>query len=532
LIGAPTIAAGDGVEIAIIDTGNLPQHPDYSQANEGCNGGFDFISSPFQAMDGDGWDSNPTDLGDLYLSYHGSHVSGTIGANTQNSLGVAGIAWGASLCHLRVLGLTGGTEYDLIQAILYASALPGDYEAYVTRRSQPVDIINLSLGGGSYSSVENNTIQAAIANGVILVAAMGNDGSSALSYPAAYSGVIGVGATDSRRKIASYSNSGAHIDVSAPGGELYCPEADSSCFSGQALDQQGDGYPDGILSLSATGYGASISYGYIFYEGTSMATPHISAVIALMKQQHPALNTPLFTALLQQGLLTQDLLTAGFDTKSGYGEIDTLKAVLAAQNLSSAPPSQQMLLSNAAPIFTESGTTSIDITNLSASTVQVTSIQKVESWVTVTPHQSLPITLLPNQSFSMSVDASLDELSVGDTIATVSIHFDDATQRSFPVIASLPPLPLTSIGDVYVVLLDQSGAWPAYISNQWQYAIQRLQPNNQGYYQFSFNSAGSGDDLDNFLLYASTDLDGDGELCDFGGVLRQSRLFKHTEFSD
>ena len=503
IMGAPLINAGDTIEIAVIDTGHLPQHPDASSATPGCDGGFDFISNPYQSIDGDGWDSDPTDPGDLYLSYHGTHVAGTIGANTSNNLGVTGIAWGASLCHLRVLGLTGGTEYDLIQAILYAAALPGDYEAYVARRARPVDIINLSLGGTSYSFAENQAVQDAINQGVILVAAMGNEGSNVPQYPAAYPNVIGVGATGSTNSITSYSNYGNHIDVSAPGGDFN-------------LDTAQDGYPDGVLSLSADDYDANIQYEYAFYEGTSMATPHVSGVIALMKQQYPVLDTQRFLAMLQQNLLTDDIMSPGFDQQSGFGQINALKAVISAQNQGQTTQSQQLLISNPNVIFTETGAQTLSMTNLSNTQTTITQISWMESWVNIVPSQALPLTLNPNQSLSLTVTVTDFLQKVGDLSALVTVGFNDASSRAFSVTTSLPPLPLTNIGSLYVVILDSNGNWPSYLTNQWDYAITRVEPDQQGEYHFELHSAGSGNPQDRFSLFASTDLDGDGKLCDFG----------------
>lgn len=516
LLGAPFAAPGTGVEIAIIDTGALPLHPDYSTANEGCNGGFDFISSPSQALDGNGWDDDPTDTGDLYLSYHGSHVAGTIGANTHNNIGVAGIAWGASLCHLRVLGLTGGTEYDLLQAIRYAAALPGDYEAYLPKRSKPVDIINLSLGGSTYSETENATMQVALNQGVFIVAAMGNEGDSSLNYPAAYSGVIGVAASNSKGQVTSYSNTGTHVDLTAPGGEMFCPSNDAQCAFGDIIDENEDNYPDGVLSLSANGYDNNIEYLYSFYEGTSMATPHVSAVIALMKQAHPNLSNDSFMAMLQQGLLTNDIDTEGFDIHSGYGEIDAFMAVRAAQNLGSTPSSQQILLSNAAPEFETSGTETIELTNLSETQTQVTDISVSKTWMNAQFATPLPVSLLPNSTETLTIKANVVELNSGSNDALITLTFDDASTRTILVKANIPPEPLTQVGTLYIVLLNEDGALPEYANQSMEYAIQQLSPDENGEYHFTLTSAGSGDAADNFLVYASTDIDGDGVLCEFG----------------
>ncbi len=217
--GAWDLVAGRGdVVVAVIDTGVLLGHPDLQGQ---LLPGFDFIRDPNNAQDGDGIDSNPDDPGDDRYngnsSFHGTHVSGTIAAATNNNVGVAGIAPMANIMPLRVLGAKGvGYSYDILQAVRYAAGLSNDSGTLPARRA---DIINLSLSGASASQAEQDVYTQARARGVIIAAAAGNSSSSVPQYPASYAGVVAVSAVNIGRTLAHYSNFGASVDVAAPGGD-------------------------------------------------------------------------------------------------------------------------------------------------------------------------------------------------------------------------------------------------------------------------------------------------------------------------
>jgi serine protease len=307
------------VTIAVIDTGILPGHPDL-----GCQllSGYDFIADPFRARDGDGIDPDPSDAGDLAFgsasSFHGTHVAGTVAACSNNGIGVAGVSWGARLMPLRALGVDGGTSYDVSQAIRYAAGLPSDAGA----PPPPADIINLSLGSPFTSSLLADAVAAARAAGVILVASAGNQASSNPIYPAAYEGVISVAATTIENRLAPYSNFGA-VDLAAPGGY-------------NATDFNGDGFADGVVSLLGDdSSGGPLRLGYAALNGTSMAAPHVTGVIALMKSVHPGLSPAAFDLALAAGALTDDLGEPGRDPNYGHGLINAQKAVLEALAMAS-----------------------------------------------------------------------------------------------------------------------------------------------------------------------------------------------------
>lgn len=337
----------DEVIVAVIDTGVI-DHPDLQDR---LVGGYDFIAQADNALDGDGIDPDPTDPGDgcgglFPSSFHGTHVAGTIGASTNNGVGVAGVTWAGRIMPLRVLGCDGGTSFDIVQAVRYAAGLDN---VSGTRPPKPAAIINLSLGGPGGSLSEEQTFLEAQAAGSLIIAAAGNEGTSLPSYPAAYDGVISVSATTIDDRLASYSNFGSTIDIAAPGGD-------------NTADLNGDAQPDLVLSTDGDDDGA-INPSYEFKAGTSMAAPHVAGVAALMKALLPTLTVETFTQALEAGQLTDDLGEPGRDDRFGYGRLNALKAVRFAQAVASGDTPPAPLVLRASPSTLNFGrvTTEIEV---------------------------------------------------------------------------------------------------------------------------------------------------------------------------
>ncbi|MFF1637858.1 S8 family serine peptidase [Streptomyces sp. NPDC058246] len=278
--GAWSTSTGSGVTVAVIDTGYVA----HSDVAANIVGGYDFISDTAVSVDGDGRDSNPADPGDWYAtdecgagtgssgsSWHGTHVAGTIAAVTNNNKGVAGIAYNAKISPLRVLGKCGGYDSDIIDAITWAS---GGSVSGVPANTNVAKVINMSLGGsGACTSATQSAINAAVNRGTTVVVAAGNDNDNASKYsPASCSNVITVAATGRTGSRASYSNYGSIVDIAAPGGEM------------------STGTANGILSTLNSGTKTPSTESYAYYQGTSMATPHIVGLVALMKSANPSLT--------------------------------------------------------------------------------------------------------------------------------------------------------------------------------------------------------------------------------------------------
>ncbi len=308
--------------IAVLDTGILP-HPDLQGR---YTGGYNFISSSTTAGDGDGRDSDPTDPGDWTSdgdcgagiagapsSWHGTHVTGTVAALGNNGLGVAGVNWKSMVVPIRVLGKCGGTTSDLIDAIQWAAGLP---ISGVPDNPHPAKVMNLSLGAdGACDSFTQAAVNRAIAAGSILVVAAGNSGDDlgvTPHSPAACDGVIAVAATGPTGEMASYTNYGAAITLSAPGG-----------------NGAGTG---GILSTYNAGTSSAGAYEYAYLEGTSMATPHVAGVVSLMVALNPDLTATDAIRILRGTAAPFATGTSHDCTTSvcGAGQLDAQAAVSAA----------------------------------------------------------------------------------------------------------------------------------------------------------------------------------------------------------
>ncbi|MCC7328163.1 MAG: S8 family peptidase [Burkholderiales bacterium] len=264
-----------GITVAVIDTGILP-HPDLVDR---VLPGYDFISDPGRARDGNERDPDPRDEGDWsdgncgakYDSFfHGLFVAGLIGANTNNDIGIAGVADGVRILPVRVLGACGGTFEDVLEGMLWASGVP---IAGVPKNTTPARVLNLSLGGfGACDQALQEAIDDALAMGSVVVVSAGNETRNVSDFtPANCSGVIAVGAHDAQGGLTSYSNYGRRIDLTAPGGTL--PLTDL------------------IVSLSNNGTTVPQDPDYGYAAGTSFSAPLVSGTAALMLARDPLLTS-------------------------------------------------------------------------------------------------------------------------------------------------------------------------------------------------------------------------------------------------
>ncbi len=258
--------ATGGVKVGIVDTGIDANHEDLSGKLVDCGRASTLFGT---VRNGNCADDND----------HGTHVSGTIAAKANNGVGVAGVSFNSPLSMCKALNAVGsGSTAGVANCITWL----------VQRGSK---VISMSLGGGASSTLQTAVRNASNA-GALIIAAAGNDGDATLNYPAAYPEVVSVAATDNRDARASFSNANSDVEIAAPGVN--------------------------ILSTKRGG-------GYVSFSGTSMATPHVAGVAALIW-----FRTPAFTAAQVRSKLdasVDDKGAAGRDPSFGFGRVNLVKAL-------------------------------------------------------------------------------------------------------------------------------------------------------------------------------------------------------------
>lgn len=307
------LATGDDVVVAVIDTG-ITNHADLS-AN--LLPGYDMISNVFVANDGGGRDSNPSDPGDATSSnecgdgrgassssWHGTHVAGTVAAVSNNGVGIAGVAYDAKVVPIRALGKCGGLTSDIADAMIWAAggSVPG-----VPNNPNPAQVLNLSLGGsGSCDPTSQAAINQAVALGATVVVAAGNSNVNVSNAtPANCQNVVSVAAVGRTGGKAVYSNFGNLVDVAAPGGD------------------QSTGRSDGVLSTLNAGQTSPAGDIYAYYQGTSMAAPHVAGVAALLY----SVNSTITPAEVESILETTARSFPSTCNSCGTGIVDAAAAV-------------------------------------------------------------------------------------------------------------------------------------------------------------------------------------------------------------
>lgn len=469
------------VIVAVVDTGVLGGHPDLAGQ---FLAGYDFVRDASEAADGDGIDPDPEE--DVSpddpsaVNYHGSHVTGTVAARGNNGIGVAGVAYSSRIMPLRALGASGGTSYDVRQAIRFAAGLENDSG---TVPDAPADIINLSIGGEGFSQISQDLYNELRGQGIIVVAAAGNEGSVSPSYPGAYDNVFSVSAVDLEQRITDYSNRGSSIDLAAPGGD-------------GSRDVNGDGYPDGVLSTGANGG----DFAYTFLSGTSMASPHVAGVFALMKAVNPAIDADTIEQLLLEGRLTDDRGDPGRDNLYGFGIINARRAVDAAL-VAGGEPSQlppRLSASTGSLNFGTSRTTlDVSLGNSGGGDLTLDSVSADQPWVSITAES------VDNNGLGRyRVSVNRDDLSPGVFEGRV-LALSPANSVELRILVAVADASQAELGTLYLLLYDPGTD---------EVVQQQVLRNSIEGYRFTMESVSAGD----YQFIAGTDLDNDLTICDAG----------------
>ena len=486
----------DSIIVAVIDTG-VVNHPDLQARTIA---GYDFISDLSVAGDGNGRDPDPTDAGDdangpSIHSYHGTHVAGTIGAVTNNGVGVAGVTWQTKIMPLRVLGKGGGSSLDLAEAIKYAAGLPN---LSGTLPPQRAHVVNMSLSACAQNPTERAAVEAARSVGIILVAAAGNNREGepgcppgALEFPASYDGVVSVSAVDILQSPARYSSFGSRIDVAAPGGEMITE-----------TDVNNDGNPDGVLSTWRDP--SSGQNGYAFASGTSMAASHVAGIVGLMLAVNPAL-TPLDLDLLLAGThqrtgrrITTDLGLPGRDNDVGHGLINAAQAVRAAIEVIGGPPPTASILTVSVTQLnfdTMLDTLAFSAVNAGSGALFINSVTDDVPWLTLTPASG-------NAPLSLRARVDRSALPTGThtgriTIASNASQNPDAT---VDVTVKVSAVGDGNVGTVFVLVLNPQsfatvGGVETSVGQGYTFAIPAIPP-------------------EVYVVVAGTDRDDNGVICE------------------
>lgn len=483
------LTQGDNsVIVAVLDTGSTP-HPDLVAREIQ---GIDMISSPAIAGDGNGIDNDPTDVGDSGgaqpSSFHGSHVAGTIGASTNNSLGVSGVTWFGQITHVRVLGIGGGSTFDILNGIRWAARLTNVSNQLPAERA---DVINMSLGGPSFSQATQDAVTAARNAGCVVIAAAGNENSSQPSFPAAYDDVVSVAAVDFEGNRAPYSNFHATVDIAAPGGDV-------------TTDRNGDGYADGVLSTKPDDTVNPTNFtSYSFYQGTSMAAPHVAGVAALIFAVAPNL-TPTEVENFLTSTAT-DRGAPGRDNQYGNGLVNAFAAVQAAIGGGGVMP--VLSLASQTVLFTErTDSAQIGVANVGGGMLDVTSVMATTSsggpWLSAT---AVPV-VGGTATNTSAVEVTVSDIGLADGFYSGSVDIQSNGGNASLVVTLALGASTGTVYTVYVLAVDATT-----FDTVAQDTVQTTSLINA--YSLADLPAGQ------YYIVAGTDEDNDNFICDPGEPL-------------
>jgi subtilisin family serine protease len=382
----------ESIIIAIVDTGIDLAHPDLADK---IIPGYDFVNNDPIPQDDHG---------------HGTHVAGIAAAVTNNGIGIAGVSWGARLLPVKVLNEQGWGYTSAIAAGIVWAADRG------------ARVINLSLGGPA-STTLREAVNYAVGKGALVVAAAGNSGNSTPNYPGAYPAAISVAATDSTNRRASFSNFGPFVDLAAPGVSIYSTVPTGSCDLC---------HPSGYRALS----------------GTSMATPMVAGVLAILAGLAPEASPAGLRAAVEQSAL--DLGPAGRDDEYGFGLVQ-LDAAIRTLRPDLAP----------APTATPSPTPTV-----SSPTPTAPPVLRAPSFTRLSPSQgftSQPQELLiEGANFLRATTASLRHTKSGAEVGLANVRILDSTwllgtvpagiaSGSYDLLLVNPPAAETVVREAYLV---------------------------------------------------------------------------------
>ncbi|MFO7788420.1 MAG: S8 family serine peptidase [Halospina sp.] len=478
LIGAEQAWAyrtGNGVPLAVLDTGVEHEggdwHPDLAPnidcARQGC----------FDAVDDDEF---PQDTGE---TSHGTHVTGIAGADAVDSTQVAGVAYSADLVPVRVLGDKEGSVADVIEGI-----------RWVLNDGQPrAAILNLSLGSQTGNTELKRAIADAESAGVIVVAASGNAGDDRQFFPAAYPTVLAVGSVDCEGRRSGFSNFGFWLDLVAPGGGT----SNGGCSGNESV-------------VSAAADGSTVGR-----QGTSMAAPHVSGVMAMIKEGNSGLSPAVARALVREGRIINGNSSGAFDVETGRGLIDAESAASRDwAGYAALAPRPEMLEFSDDREEAELRLSSVGNSSVGFSEVEVVAS---EDW--------LHVEALPDWRFRVSLDTS--EMNAGIFYrSTVKVSYSaDGSDRGFSL-----PVTATQEGEG-----DNRNAGAHFVqlipvddSNEDLEVVQELVEARDGRYSFEFDT--SEIEPGSYYLKAGTDMDNDGAFCGPGEAcaeyLSEGRLRK------
>jgi type VII secretion-associated serine protease mycosin len=265
--GAPNVV------VAIIDSGIDPYHP---ELRDKLVQGWSAVGGSHNIKDEDG---------------HGTHCAGIAAAISGNGTGIAGMAPNVKIMPVRVLDAKGeGDDEDIAAGVIWAA-------------NHGASVISMSVGSLESARVLKDAVAYAQRKNVLIVAAMGNDGNNKPNFPAQYKGVMAVGATDSEDQLADFSNTGNWISVTAPGVDILSTMCTYPCASTK----------DGA------------SEGYAKEDGTSMATPYVAGLAALVRSRWPELSAEQVRQTIE--MTATDLGSKGFDSRFGHGRINARRAL-------------------------------------------------------------------------------------------------------------------------------------------------------------------------------------------------------------